>query len=77
MALVRSVTIGFRAANNKIERVETTIPADWVSGDRDALSEIYDNPKVRTKISVAEGAAIWAEIGEPWDPARGGGIVFG
>jgi hypothetical protein len=67
MAMVRDVTVGFRGANNKIEKVSDAVPADWIIGDRDALAEIYDNPKLRTRISVAEGAAIWAQIGDPYD----------
>ena len=67
MAIVRDLTVGFRGANSKIERVSTTIPADWVSGERDALAEIYDNQKLRTRLSVAAGTAIWAEIGDPYD----------
>lgn len=65
--MVRDVTVGFRGANNKIEKVSDAVPAEWITGDRDALAEIYDNPKLRTRISVAEGAAIWAQIGDPYD----------
>jgi hypothetical protein len=68
MALVRDVTVGFRGANNKIERVITTVPAEWVSGELDALAEIYDNSKLRTRLSVAPGSAIWAEISDPYEP---------
>jgi hypothetical protein len=71
MSLLRQVTVGFRGANNKIERVTTSIPAEWVSGDRDALAEIYDNPKLRTRLSVAPGSAVWAEISDPFDFGSG------
>jgi hypothetical protein len=67
MAIVRSVHVGFQGANRKIEQYSTTIPADWVSGEKDALTEVYENQKLRTRLSVAPGTAIWAEISEPYD----------
>lgn len=67
MAMVRDVTIGFQGAGKKIETVHATIPADWVSGENDALSEIEENPKVRSRIAVVLGTALWAKIGDPYD----------
>ena len=77
MALVRTVTVGFQGANKKIERVTVNIPADWVSGERDALHEIHDNEKLRTRLAVTPGTALWAEIGEPWDPTAGIAVMRG
>jgi hypothetical protein len=67
MKMVREVTIGFQGAGKKIERVTATVPAEWISGAHDALSEIYNNSKLRTRLSVAPGTALWAEISEPYD----------
>lgn len=75
MAMVRAVRVGFKGANGKIERVETTVPADWISGDKDALTEIFDNDKVRTRLSVTPGAAIWAEISAPYDNSPRGMVL--
>lgn len=71
MAMVRTVIVGVRGANNKLETHRTSIPADWVDGNKDALKELYDNDQLRTKISVAPGAAVFCEIGEPHDPSAG------
>ena len=67
MTMVRDVTVGFQGAGKKIESVHATIPADWVTGENDALSEIEDNPKVRSRIAVALGTAVYAKIGDPYD----------
>lgn len=68
---MRVVTVGFRGANNKLEQISTTIPADWVTGERDALTEVYDNQKLRTRLSVAPNNAVWAEISDPFDDQPG------
>jgi hypothetical protein len=76
MAMVRTVSVGFQGANRKIEQISSTIPADWVTGDRDALHEIYNNEKLRTRISVAPSTAIWAEISAPFDDSPVGFRAF-
>ncbi len=76
MALIRDVSVGFQGSSGKIERVEAQIPADWVSGEKDALHEIYENQRVRTRIAVTPGSALWATIGEPWDPVAAAAISF-
>lgn len=70
MAMIREVTVGFQGQNRKIERVSATIPAEWVSGKRDALTEIYENDRLRTRLSVTPGSALWAEIGDPYDDSQ-------
>lgn len=70
MAMVRQVEVGFQGANRKIEKVSTTIPADWVTGQKDALSEVYENQKLRTRLSVQPGTAVWAEISDPFDDSN-------
>jgi hypothetical protein len=67
MTLKRDVTVGFRGANNKIERVVVTVPAEWISGEKDAMREIVENQKLRTRLSVNPEAALWVEISEPYD----------
>jgi hypothetical protein len=67
MALKRDVTVGFRGANNKIERVNVVVPAEWISGDKDAMREIVENTKLRTRLSVNPETALWVEIGEEYD----------
>jgi len=76
MALKRDVTVGFRGANNKIERVIVTIPAEWVRGDRDAMLELTDNAKLRTRLSVAANAPIWVEIGDQYDDSVIGRVIY-
>jgi len=71
MASIRTVTVGFQGPNRNIERVTIQIPADWVTGERDALVEIENNERLRTRLAVRHGAALWAEIGEPWEPTGG------
>ena len=67
-ALVREVTVGFQGPNKKIERVSATVPADWISGKRDALVEVYENTQLRARLAVTPGTALWAEISDPFDP---------
>jgi hypothetical protein len=67
MALKRDVTVGFRGANNKIERVDVVVPAEWVSGDKDAMREIVENAKLRTRLSVNPEAALWVQISDVYD----------
>lgn len=76
MAMVRTVTVGFQDANRKIEQVSSTIPADWVTGDKDALFEIYNNDRLRTRLSVAATTALWAEISDAFDDSPRGRRVF-
>ena len=66
--LVREVTVGFQGPNKKIERVSATVPADWITGTRDALVEVYNNAQLRTRLAVTPGTALWAEIGDPFEP---------
>jgi hypothetical protein len=77
MPFVRTITVGFQGANRKIEKVSVDVPAAWVSGDRDALFEIEHNERLRTRLAVTPGTALWAEIGEPWNPDEGGGFFVG
>jgi len=70
MALVRTVTVGFRGAGGKLEKVEDQVPADWLSGDGDAMEEVKTNKKLRTRIAVDPNAVIYAKIGDPWDPDK-------
>ena len=70
MTMVRDVEIGFQGAGRKLETVRTTIPAEWVSGENDAMSEVEDNPKVRTRIAIALGSALWAKISEAYDDSQ-------
>jgi hypothetical protein len=71
VALMREVRIGFRGANNKIERVSVSVPAEWISGNRDAKVEILENEKLRTRLSVNPDAAVWIEISDPYNDTPG------
>jgi hypothetical protein len=77
MSLLRAVSVGFQGPNRKIEEVTATIPAEWVTGDRDALTEIYENNKLRTRIAVTPGAALWAKISDPYNPVSSVRVVRG
>jgi hypothetical protein len=77
MALIRSVTVGIRVSGSKIQEIVDHIPAEWVVGDKDALSEIYDNQQLRSIISVAPGQAVWAKISKPYEAAGSTRIVRG
>jgi hypothetical protein len=72
MALLRAIEVGFEGPNKKIERVNDVVPAEWITGKRDALTEIYENENLRTRLAVKPGAAIWAKISEPTDYSGGG-----
>jgi hypothetical protein len=53
---------------NKTQTLTERIPADWVSGEKDALSEVLENKKIRTKIAVVAENVISAQISDPRDP---------
>jgi hypothetical protein len=65
--LLREVIVGFQGPNKKIEQVSVSVPADWISGSRDALVEIHENQQLRTRLAVAPGAALWAQISDPYE----------
>lgn len=71
MGMRRAVTVGFRGANNKIEQVSVSVPAEWISGTRDAMSELVENSQLKTRLSVNPAAAIWVEISEPYEENPG------
>jgi hypothetical protein len=75
MALVRMIKVLVKLPGNKTETLRDTIPADWVSGDKDAISEVLQNPKVRTKIAVVAEHIISVQIGDPYDPAEAGRVI--
>ena len=67
-ALVRTVEVGFKGANNKLEKVSDEVPAEWISGENDAMAEVVNNAKLRTRFAVNPMAVVYARISEPWDP---------
>lgn len=77
MAYIRTVTVLVKLPGNKSETLVESIPADWVSGDKDAISEVLENPKIRTRIAVVPEYIISAQITEPWDPSNAGRIIRG
>lgn len=77
MALVRSVRVLVKLPGNKTQTLSENIPAEWVTGEKDALSEVLENPKLRTKISVMPDHVISAQISDPYDPIAGVRIVRG
>ena len=77
MTMVRRVTVLVKLPGNKTQSLSENIPADWVTGEKDALSEVLENPKIRTKIAVVADHVISAQISDPWDPSQGIRIVRG
>jgi hypothetical protein len=77
MSLTRLVIVGFRGPGGKIEKVTQEIPADWVTGELDALHEVYNNQRLRTKIAVAPDTVIWAQISDPRDLSQVMRVVRG
>jgi hypothetical protein len=75
MALLRTITVLVKLPGNKTETLRQNVPAEWISGDKDAMSEVIDNPKVRTKISVVREHLISVQIGDPWDSAAASRVV--
>jgi hypothetical protein len=39
------------------------------------MLELADNAKLRTKLSVAANAALWVEIGDPYDEDNIGYVI--
>jgi hypothetical protein len=72
MALIRTIRVMVKLPGNKTETITEHIPADWVAGDKDALSEVLENPRIRTKIAVVQEHVISAQISDPWEPRDGG-----
>ena len=77
MALIRTVTVLLKLPGNKTETIKEHVPAGWISGKKDAISEILENEQVRTKIAVVAEHVISVQIGEPWDPTVPVRIVRG
>jgi hypothetical protein len=74
MSLIRTVKVIVKLPGNKTETLTESIPGEWVAGDKDALSEVLENPKIRTKIAVVQEHVISAQISDPWDPTNAGGF---
>lgn len=68
MALVRTVTVGIRDAGGKVHVVTHDVPEDWASGERDAMVEVAENERLRTRFAVDPASVVYAKIGEPRDP---------
>ena len=68
MALQRMITVLVKLPGNKTQTLEESVPAEWVSGERDAISEVLQNEQVRTKIAVLAEHVISVQISDPFDP---------
>lgn len=74
MALIRTLTVLVKLPGNKTEKLVENIPADWVTGEKDALSEVLENAQIRTRIAVVQEYIISAQISQPWDPSNAGRV---
>lgn len=70
MANLRTVTVKLRGPAGKYETISEDVPADWISGENDAMEEILSNKKLRTRLSVNAEFLVSAQISEPWDPDK-------
>jgi hypothetical protein len=77
MALVRTIRVLVKLPGNKTQTITESVPADWVSGEKDAITEVLENAKVRTKIAVSADYLISAQISDPWDPTQSVRILRG
>jgi len=77
MALERTITVLLKLPGNKTQTITQSVPADWINGDKDAISEVLENPRVRTKIAVVADHVISVQISEPWDLSASRRIVRG
>jgi hypothetical protein len=77
MALVRTITVLLKLPGNKTQKITERVPAEWITGDKDAISEVLENPKVRTRIAVAADHVISVQISNPWDPNESYNIIRG
>ena len=77
MSLVRTISVLVKLPGNKTQTIRENVPADWITGEKDAISEILENQKVRTKIAVVADHIISVQISNPWDPAGTARIVRG
>jgi hypothetical protein len=77
MALYRTITVLLKLPGNKTQTIAERVPAEWITGDKDAMSELLDNPQVRTRISVAADHVISVQITNPYDPHLQTRIVRG
>jgi hypothetical protein len=74
MALTRTITVLLKLPGNKTQSIVESVPAEWISGDKDAISELLENPKIRTKIAVVVEHVISVQISDPYDPWQIGGV---
>lgn len=75
--MIRTIKVLVKLPGNKTQTLTETVPADWISGNRDALTELLQNEKVRTKISVQPDHVISVQISDPWNPAASARVVRG
>ena len=77
VAMIRTIKVLVKLPGNKTQTLTETVPAEWITGDRDALSELLQNDKVRTKISVNADHVVSVQISEPWNPMGSARVVRG
>lgn len=77
MATIRTITVLVKLPGNKTQTLKQNVPAEWIAGDRDAMSELLQNDKVRTKISVQAEQVISVQISDPYDSTGTVRIVRG
>lgn len=68
MAYERTISVLLKLPGNKTQTLTESVPAEWISGEKDAISEVLENPKIRTKIAVVAEHVISAQISDPYDP---------
>ena len=65
--MVRDVTVSFQGPGRSIEKIVANVPAEWISGDRDAMLELTSNEKLRSRIAVEAEAVLAVQISDPYD----------